>query len=73
MLRREYFNRNMLQVTLIHYINISYKTMINLHQNLHAEHTHSKNYTREVARYKLELVCVQELRWVKGETVRSGN
>jgi hypothetical protein len=28
---------------------------------------------RELARYKLDLVVVQEFRWVKGSTVRAGN
>jgi hypothetical protein len=28
---------------------------------------------RELARYKLNLVCVQEVRWDKGGTVRAGN
>ena len=29
--------------------------------------------TRELARYKLDLVGVQEVRWVKGGTVRAGD
>jgi exonuclease III len=28
---------------------------------------------RELARYKLGLVCVQEVRWDKGGTVRAGD
>jgi len=28
---------------------------------------------RELARYKLDLVGVQEVRWVRGGTVRAGN
>jgi len=28
---------------------------------------------RELARYKLDLVCVQEIRWDKGGTVRAGD
>jgi hypothetical protein len=28
---------------------------------------------RELARYKLDLVCVQEVRWDKGGTVRAGD
>ena len=28
---------------------------------------------RDLARYKLDLVCVQEVRWDKGGTVRAGD
>ena len=28
---------------------------------------------RELARYKLDLVCVQEVRWDKGGTVKAGD
>jgi hypothetical protein len=54
------------------YINISYKYYDKLTSKF-PRGTHLKNCTREVARYKLELVCVQDLMWIKGETVRSGD
>jgi hypothetical protein len=57
---------------MIQYINISYKHYDKLTSKF-PRGTHSKNYTTEVARYKLELVCVQEFRWVKRDTVRSGD
>ena len=32
-----------------------------------------KAAARELARYKLDLVCVQEVRWDKGGTLRAGD
>jgi hypothetical protein len=57
---------------MIQYINISYKGYDKLTSKF-PRGTHFKNYTREVVRYKLELMCVQDLRWVKRKTVRSGD
>ena len=34
---------------------------------------HLRAVTRELARYKLDLVGVQEVRWDKGGTVRAGD